>query len=296
MIKFNGQSGQVIIILLIVVVIVLTVGVTISQRATSDISISTQSEQSSQAFSAAEAGLERAIQSGTSISNFSLGNSAEAEVTTRGKMPFPGSTLGIEYPPIDKETAAQFWLTDTAYPYLADSFEVYFGNPDTFNSTDNIAPAIEVNVVSLQSGSYTSYRYYYDSDPNRNSGAQSNNFNSCTPSKGFPRDTILASSSDFYCKAAVPPNPCTLPLCKPFKPNAGTSPSLVRIRVLYANKAQKVAIFPIGAGNFFPPQIEVYHSTGTSGNSQVTLQYFKQHNLVPDWFDFAIFSVNDINK
>lgn len=293
MIKFNrhllknNSRGQVVIILLVVMVIALTVGVAISQRATSDIATSTQSEQSSQAFSAAEAGIERAIQTNSAPAPFSLGNQAQVSVSKSGALPYPGSGLAIEYPPIDKETAAQFWFTDSTYPYSGSSFQIYFGNDSSFNATDNIAPAVEVNVISLVSSNYLSYRYYFDADSNR---SIDNSFNNCSRSP-LPIDTILSSSSSFYCSASVPPAPgCKAP-CAPYT----TPASLVRVRLLYSNNPQKVALAP-APGLFFPPQIEVYNSTGSSGQSQVTLQYFKQHDLVPPWFDFAIFSVNNIRK
>lgn len=291
MIKKN-QQGQAIIILLIVMVIALTVGVAISQRSTSDISTSTQSEQSSQAFSAAEAGIETAIRNNLSSQTLNLGNQSQATVTKTGILPFPGSPLGIEYPPIDKETTAQFWLADPDpnRAYTKDSFEVWFGNPVV--EPGDVPPAIEVNVISQVGPNYQSFRYYFDSDPNR---AASSHFNTCTRTNAT-RDTILKTGSNFYCYATIPPTGnCTFAPCDPYRPNNSSVSQLVRVRLLYSKVNQKVAIIPT-QGGFFPPQIELYNSVGTSGQSQIALQYFKQHDLVPPWFDFAIFSVKDISK
>lgn len=270
-----------IIILLLIMLVVLSVGIAITQRSTTDISTSTQSEQSSQAFSAAEAGIEQALQNKIPLTVIPLGNSSEYKVTTPGLLPKGGTGLGIEYPPIGKETTAQFWLTDpdSAKAYTKNSFEIWFGNADKpFNTTDNIPPAIEVTVVSLAGGEYKSYRYYFDSDPNRIS---QNNFSGCIPSQILERFTILNSKSKFYCRATV---------------SGYQAPaSLVRVRILYSNLNQKVALLPTQNGSF-PPQIELYNSIGKAGQSQVALQVFKALDLVPAWFDFAIFSVNTISK
>lgn len=312
--KQTNQSGQIIIILLLVMLVVLSVVLAITQRSTTDLSSSTDTEQSTRAYSAAEAGLEQALQRGTTSPNsppitsqtINLGgNQSTATIRNSGLLPVAGSGIALEYPPIGKETFAQFWLTDTANTannYSRNSFTIYFGNPDSLKAYDdaagdnaqNVSPAIEVNVIKQITiaavVSYESQRSYYDSLSSR---ASSNNFiNTTTPStpitcSGSPAvNTILQTQSPFYCRVTINITNCSLPSCVP---------QLVRIRFLYTNLNHKVAIAPID-GSSLPPQVELYTSTGTAGQSQKTLQVFRVKEMLPPWLDFAIFSVNNIIK
>lgn len=313
--KSNKQSGQVIVILLLVMLVVLSVVLAITQRSTTDLSSSTETEQSTRAYSAAEAGLEQALQRGDTaqgddpIRNQTInlaGNQSSATIRNSGFLPVKGSGVAIEYPPVGKESVAQFWLTDptdASNNYNRNSFYIYFGNPvdaskpatsyDDSPTGKNISPAIEVNVVKqITAGTavtYESQRTYYDSLSSR---ASSNNFvNITTPSSPITCSatpaitTILKSNSQFYCRVLVNIVNCAPPNCVP---------QLVRIRLLYANLNHKIAIAP-NTGSF-PPQVELYTSTGKAGQSQKTLQVFRIKEMLPPWLDFAIFSVNDIVK
>lgn len=312
--KLNKESGQVIVILLLVMLVVLSVVLAITQRSTTDLSSSTETEQSTRAYSAAEAGLEKALQrGGTSPSSAPItsqtinlpGNQSSATIRNSGYLPVKGSGVAIEYPPIGKESVAQFWLTDPADAtnnYNRNSFYIYFGNPvdaakpatsyDDTTTAKNISPAIEVNVVKqiiAGTTTYESQRTYYDSLSSR---ASSNNFvNITTPSSPITCSaspsvtTILKTSSQFYCRVLVNIVNCALPSCVP---------QLVRVRLLYANLNHKIAIAP-NTGSF-PPQVELYTSTGKAGQSQKTLQVYRVKEMLPPWLDFAIFSVNDIVK
>jgi hypothetical protein len=58
----NHKSGQVVLIVLLVMVVVLTIGLSLISRSVTDISISKDEEEAIRAFSAAEAGIEAALQ------------------------------------------------------------------------------------------------------------------------------------------------------------------------------------------------------------------------------------------
>ena len=66
--KHTAQNGQVLLIVLLVMVVGLTMGLSVASRSTTDVKISNQLEQSSQAFSAAEAGIESALKGDIAIS------------------------------------------------------------------------------------------------------------------------------------------------------------------------------------------------------------------------------------
>ncbi len=64
MIKNSIEKGQVILVILLVMAVGLTVGLSVASRSITDVQLSTQVEESSRAFSAAEAGIEKALETG----------------------------------------------------------------------------------------------------------------------------------------------------------------------------------------------------------------------------------------
>lgn len=314
------QKGQVVIILLLVMLVALSVGLAITQRSITNVTTSTQNEQSTKAFSAAEAGIETAFQGCNPgqydcmpIQPITLNNQSSANVLISPPLPNPKlwPTYGdaLEWPAISKEEVAQIWLSNPKNPtygvYTAPSFKVYFGNENS--TTDK--PAIEVNVITYNSTSttYSSNRYFYDSDSTR--ATNQNNFKSasCSPPPApIPTINIRNSpQSQFYCVATVPPQSgCSLPGCNPDYLSAGI-PVMARIRVLYSGIKQKLAIQPYvptspsscpsGKNCNLPPQATIYTSTGEFGLSKKTISVFKAI-AVPPFFDFAIFSAGDIAK
>lgn len=275
------QRGQVVIILLLTMLVGLTVGLVVTQRSISDVTQSTQTEQATRAFSAAEAGLEKALSTSGSVAlgEADLGNQSSADVNLAPNL--PSGTNALEYPPINKTTIAQFWLASPSSPigapsggYTLNNFTIYFGNPSSIDR-----PAVEVNVVTWTGGSYASNRYFYDSV------SRSNNFTynpaACNGSRSATVSGIDGPSynSVFLCAYNVS--------------YTGT-PVLSRVRLLYSDEKHKVALMPNGGS--LPPQAAVYTSTGASGQSQKTIKAFQVKNVVPFFFDFAIFSAGDISK
>ena len=110
----KNQNGQVVIILLMVVLVALAVALSVIGRSLNDVSSSTKIEDSSRAFSAAQAGIEKALQQGfttesSSLAITSFSNQATASVNI---YPIPFPNVALEYPKIDKASFAEFWLAD----------------------------------------------------------------------------------------------------------------------------------------------------------------------------------------
>ena len=280
----HSQSGQIVIILLLLMLVILSIGLAVTQRTITNVSTSSQTEQSSRAFSAAEAGLESAIQGNSSnptTVNVSLpGNDSSASVNVSGSI--PTGTLALEYPPLSKEEIAQFWFANPsslATFYNNSTFKVYFGNNDT--TTDK--PGLEVNVITQSGGNYSSFKYYYDSDTVR---ASQNQFRSVNCAGGNSVNSTESTSSQFYCQVDVPAIGTTA--------YTGT-PIMARIRFLYTNNKHKIAVNPIGATGL-PPQAKTFTSTGTAGTAQKRVKVFRLDYYIPHFFDFAVFSSGDIIK
>lgn len=280
-----NQRGQVILILLLTMLVALSIGLVVTQKSITDLATSNQTEQSTRAFSAAEAGIEQIIQEGrygSSLNVTGLGG-ASAQVDAAR---LPAGNEALEYPPIGKEVVAQVWLAspdDNSGPnggpqlyYEDDSVDVYFGNKgmetkglkdddqfsDSSSTSDNYVefrPAVSLTFVNrVQTGAvyeYKSYKVYLDSF----SGARRNpnNFKNATTgvncsALGYSL-TTTSGNSRFYCKR-------TVQILKDENSKEGNPPDvcnrvnkcepiLIRIRILYATEPQKIAINPVNCPN-----------------------------------------------
>lgn len=299
------QSGQVVLILLLVITIGLGVGLSVIQRSISNVSTSTKVEESSRAFSAAEAGIEQALDQLSQGSlptgvDFTAQNQSNALIDTSGLV--PGRNQIFELPPVAKEEVVQAWLADPATApdaasvyYDQAKMDVYWGNADV--SAD---PAIEVSVVYLQNGEIKRKPFYFDQDSSR---AQSNGFappgtdnlvqgkfTGCTDTT---TNTSLGTNRKFACQA-------TLTGLDEAGLGTGRILMLTRARVFYTTSNNPIAFAP--AGNCaqdrcsFPPQATIIVSTGQSGATQRRVMLFQQERFAPWYFDYAIFSLAAINK
>ncbi len=292
------QTGQAILILLLATLVALTIGLAITQRSLTDVATSTRIDQSSRAFSAAEAGIERAIaqDTPTNINNLDLGNQSQANVVAEE---YPKPNQALEFPEIDKAGFAHFWLVSpdqlnawlstpsvspTSY-YNADSIGLFFGKDQVYTNA-NDRPGLEVNLISLTStGTFTSSKYFFDSYPNqaRATGGISCLDNNVSINTSFSSNTST-TDRPFYCRATI--NDLGA---------GGATPILIRTRILYASGSHPVALKPANTASL-PIQVAIYNSTGVSGQTQRRLRLFTQKNVVPFYFDYALFSASAIEK
>lgn len=304
------QSGQVIIILLMLMLVGLSIVLAMTQRSVTDVTTSTQAEQSTRAFSAAEAGIEKALTgSAPAGTQFDLGNNSSALINQSGLLPYNNSFAGIEYPPVGRETTAHFWFVDpsnlttppvTGYNASPSRVDLYYGNE---NTTD--LPAVEVRIVMFANNNFYTYTKYYDSSAARTDpGPSDNNFD---PTSGCGSQTltnsILGTNRKFYCRQTVPSTTTEIPKLGGGSGSCtfanGCTLILARVRLIYVNENHSLALAPPNPNPTsaqFPPQVQIYNAVGTSGKSQKQIQAFRVRDVIPPWFDFAIFSVNEIRK
>lgn len=281
-----GEAGQVILILILVMTVALAIGLSVIQRSLSDISTSSKVEQSSRAFSAAEAGIEKALRGDPSGVNFT-DTASSAVVVDSGLL--PAEKQPLEYPPISKEEVAQVWLADPntlGEYYKQTTLEIAWGTPNIQDPEDR--PAIEVTVVYL-SGTYQSKKFYFDSNSAR---AGINRFQdvSANCSNSLPTfTTSMGPNRVFYCRNSL----------------TGLSSALIllRARILYSSSSQPFAVLPFVTASCvvpsecsLPPQARIITSTGTAGETQRKVQVFQLNKVVVPYFDYAIFSVGEIRK
>lgn len=287
------ESGQIVVVLLLTILVGLSIGLVVTQRTITDVSISTQSEQASRAFSAAEAGLERALsgESNPSLTGANtLLNNATADVKVNPNLPNPGQAL--EYlKPIDKGTIAQFWLIDPdtfSGSYAAGApLDLYFGN-ETAEPIRTNMPAVEVTMIYRDNtGKYLSSKTYFDSDVSNSERGPKNGI-----TQGCEASNPLINTTNSPTGAPSRKFGCHVVVTTPASPNV---PIMLRVRILYSNTPQPIALAPSG-NRSLPKQATIYYSTGTSGQSQKLITYFKLKKVLPGILDFAIFSNTDITK
>lgn len=312
--QITGQSGQVVIILLLVVVLALAIALSVIGRSVTEVSTAVKSEDASRAFSAAEAGIEKAIlqnpvpgvgtAGSASLGGSTLSNQSEVQVAWNPVLPPPKTAL--EYPAFGKESFAQFWMaspSNTASYYIRSSFDVYFGNPAPSGDTNyyinnpSDKPAIEVNLI-YQDGSsgYASYRQLYDSNSQRATTNDWPNKQGCASSPATTLTNDYSSARSFYCRIRVTGYPLGV---SGVGTSTGTYPVMVRVRTLYSGISHPVAVKPLddcASGCSLPPQTSIFRSTGSAGEVQRRLQVFQQGMVMPQIFDYALFSAGTLSK
>lgn len=295
-----NQKGQIIVIVLLVTLVALSLGLVVTQKSITDVTTSTQNDQASRAFSAAEAGIEKALTlsaPGTvSVLDSDLNNQASAIATRSAELP-TSPTEVLEYPPIGREAVANFWLsqpkTETA-AYTAATVNIYFGDSTQTYSASNPKPAIEVTFFYKNGTNYESSSKYLDSDQVRSSTGN--------PTNGFTYVTTTASPTTFDLKtftSKTTDKPFFKATASIFPTGCGTcnTPILARVRLLYSTSNQRIALGPSdGETQSLPMQATAYQATGKAGQSQKSLKVFKESYVVPHFFDFALFSVGNITK
>lgn len=289
----NRQKGQVVLILILIMTVGLAIGLAVIQRSLSDISTSSKVEQSSRAFSAAEAGIEKALGTG-STAPFTLQNNATAVAEDSGLAPptaaFGTQQVPFEYPPLSKEEVAHIWLADPfsyldppALFYKQNSLDIYWGN----SLTDKAALELTLVYYDDVAKVYGKKSWYLDQTVR----SPANNFDRNANCSGFNLGL------NFYqCKYTIGGTNSGVADPK------GVLPSglmLIRGRLLYNTTSQPLAVQGVGTCGkdcSLPPQSRTLISTGTSGETQRRVKLFQVNKVVPPYFDYAIFSAGPINK
>lgn len=281
----KNEKGQVILILILVMTVALAIGISVIQRSLSDISTATRVEQSSRAFSAAEAGIEQVLSNGNLTVSFP-DNSSNATVTS-DLMPAVNAGRGsqdpLECPPgnsrLTKEEVFQVWLADPdsitnppAESYTGSRLNVFWGDPDA--GVDDKA-ALELTLVYYEGSEYKQKKWFLDQQ-----GVTRSPENNFTPVACSP--VAFGSGGRYQCNYTITGLPTGL--------------MLLRARLLYNKTSQPFAVQAPDAGSSIPSQAKVLKSEGFSGQSKRTIQVCQIAKVVPFYFDYAVFAAGDINK
>lgn len=284
--KIENQSGQALVVVLLSLSVVLTLVLFVLSRSITDVTVSSSDEQSVRAFSAAEAGIERALVIGQSYNDPNLNFSSTVTSFAEGAKDF-------NYPiALSSGESATTWFTahdangnticDLSNAcFTGDTVKLCWGAPGT-DANVATTPAVEISI-------------FYDSkiargvyDPNV-SRRGSNNFSA--PDNGTC--TVGGVSYAFY---------KTITLSSLGIPsgsyNLAGGLQFARTRMFY----NTTTTHPVGLSvNFandsvLPSQGMDISSTGTAGESNRRLNVFQGFPEAPSIFDYAVYSGVGLTK
>lgn len=258
----NIQKGQILLIVILVMVVTLTVGLAVVSRSITQLRTTKEDEISQRAFSAAEAGVEKIINSPNQSATGTLNNNSSYSTT---KVSISGSVIPINgLNPVPKDDGADVWLSrypDYSTPFTG-TVTVYWGqsNEVCTNGANNTQAALEIVVISGSVASPVITHYALDPCGAR---ATLNNFSTSTP-QGTLNGKIYPHSYQISI----------------------TNGLLMRIIPLYSS-----AIIAVGASGNLPVQGETIESVGSSGDTKRKITVTKGYPKLPiEFFPSILFS------
>lgn len=259
------RSGQILILVLLVVVVALAVGLSVASRNITNLRISTQTEHSQRAFSAAEGGVEDVL-SRLSTLSVPVGGQTTVDVPVgaiTAKVDIKGSN--IYQATIDEGTVGQ---VDLAGPPAASGNLLIEWAKNSDPSEADKPASIEVTQVYGTNPSYSQERRAY-------SGGS---FPGERDEVGFTGGSCVYTSDEYKCRVTIP---------------VSANPVLLRIRPFWVKATVKIT-----GTDSLPLQTYDVTSTATT-DLGITRRVQVQRTALPQLpaaFDYVLFSEQSIVK
>jgi len=281
----RGEEGQILLIVVLIIIGFSTIGLSIVSRTITSIRTSTEEAESQKALSAAEAGIERAIQGSTPIavegSNPSNNSSYSTSFTQIQSSSFliNGGNL------IPKDEGADIWFADhdaNGNPIVSSALSpsfvyLYWGLPSETCGTNNAPAAIQAIIVTSDQAAVT-HRFAYDPCSRGNNFASPDTGSFNIGGKTFMYATPQGGQNDLA--------------------KGGNIKKIVFIRVIPIYKDAVVGVSTCNRGGNncptpLPSQGYVISSTGTSGAASRKITIFKGYpqTYLP-YLSYGLFVVN----
>lgn len=265
------QRGQALLIIVLVMVVATTVGLSIISRTVTNLRTAEDQENSQKALAAAEAGVEQAMKTESSIASSFLSGTSYTTSITLAKADANTAFFLNGGKSIYKNDGGTIWIT----PYSPDSSELftttwtgdltlYWGSPSDVctNNLSNTMAALEIVVLMGPKASPSVKTYGFDPctgakapvSPDRRSAE---NFQ--TPDQGAILDTNFGTRTFSY-SAAIPIS----------------QGLMVKVIPLYAN-----TYIAFKASLNLPLQGSFISSVGKSGNTQRKITVFQGYPEIP---------------
>lgn len=277
----QSQSGQILLITLLVLTIATTVVLSVIGRSSSDVSLSNQVSESATALSAAEAGIEESLKSGT--------GTVGAQTLTTGvtyNVTRTDTGAGASYYQFPKKTSVDsvetLWLVPHNGSIMDDSDQYYEANTiDVCWSDGTPKPALLVSIWYKRGGAIRIARGAYDPDPS--SRSTTNNFSDDDATSG-------CSGSGLAYKKTITFTDFDSPAINP------TSDILLFLRLQPIYNDATIAVAPSTDG-LLPAQGSKLDSVGSvaSGVTRKVVVY-QQYKTPESIFDNVVYSQNTFNQ
>jgi Tfp pilus assembly protein PilX len=260
--QFKKQSGQVLLVVVLVTVVSLTVGLSVASKSITSFKTTTEEADSQKALHAAEAGIERAIQTQVAPSGVFESSNYTTTITDTNVSSLPLNAGNL----ILRDEGIDLWLTN--YPDYSQpaspitTFTVSWdASGKTCESTTSPIPAMEIVVVSGTKASPTLTRYAYDPCSERRALNNFTGQNLTNIVSTFPNYSVTVTVADGLIARIIP---------------------IYGDSVISASTSNDTP---------FPSQGKIITSTGESGDSKRKVTVFQGHPAVPiELFPYSIFS------
>lgn len=308
----KSDSGQALLLVLLAMAVVLTVVLSVVARSITDLNVTSKEEESLRAFSAAEAGVEQAlitgsdvtISSGAALGNASVNAKVTGSTTTTRRFANPNALSSGE--------SGTIWFVNHdvngnsicnaagGFPcFTGSNINICWGSVGT-SAASLTTPAIEVSIFyeSTPGDKSTTKVARATFDPystRRTSGVNGDSPNSFSqPTGGSDCTTIGESKYAFSTNLAFGTPGLGIPAGSYGTPNGL---QFARIRMFYnTDVTHEFGVTVDNAQPVLPPQGIKIESTGTSGVSNRKVEVFQGYGEPPPIFDAAIFSGSGILK
>ncbi len=293
----KNNSGQVLLLVLLAMAAVATMALSVVSRSITGVTVSTRDEESLRAFSAAEAGVEQALVTGTQqgIIDGSVDPIVQTFPAADGTSLVSSFTANIErYPPnasqfnypfeLESGESGSVWLATKSGSEVLDcsgpgSGECFSGASLNlcWGKVGSDLSAVMVNILYKDAtDQYATRPVGYDPDPSRRS---TNNFLATGSATAIDIDgQAYAACANLNLDALI---------------GASSTPILMRVTSLYNTVPQ---IFGVSASSNLPIQGRKVSSTGVSGDSSRKIDAFLLNPEVPFIFDAAVYSEGGLTK
>jgi len=277
-------SGQALLIIVLVMSVALTIGLAVISRSITDIRISSQEEESARVFSAAEAGIEKALKVGAATLLVDKIGGVDYRVMETAL----GSGTEFVFPnQIEASDTQTVWLVrhdDVTGEMLQTPFYTAASLNVCWEITTPTETALEVSIFYKDvSGNYKIARGAYDAYAVRRGSNSFADVDAGTCADLGRKKTLVWADFNIY------PNPPTSDIIL-----------FLRLKPLYnINNPIKIGVVGLGgSGGTLPSQGACFESTATLTTSGITrrVRQCQFHKSPPAVFDYVLFSGGDLSK
>lgn len=287
----NKQKGQALLIILLIMAVVLTIALSVVSRSVTDISITQKEEEAARAYSAAEAGVERTLLTGSALVSESL-PSGDLVKTTISSLAQNSREFLVPLYMSSGETTPVWFVSHNQsgeiecsadFPcFTGSSIKLCWGEKDT--PLSNTTPALELSILHTTSTDYSTAkvsRAVFDPFIAR---ADNNNFE-----KGSEGSSCVIEGKNLQFSKTVDLSSLNVTLRTQVNEQKG--PQMARLRLLYnTDRAHPIGLMVNSQEGAFPKQGSKVESSGQSGQATRKVQVYQLYPDLPPVFDYGIFS------